>query len=153
MASSRVTLDPLPPTAPTTITTAALPANGVYNAYGVQTNTNRRPAALLWVNATITGAAVGSILEFYLLRHNDAATPIGDDSWAGVAATLTLQASSMLGTIPAIAATGTLRRTIDTRTLGPLGNSWGIGLRNSLGVGSAITTLGLTYRYYFTETV
>jgi hypothetical protein len=117
-----------------------------------QVNTNDRPAALVWFGFTAPASAgIGSVAEAFLLRHNGAGTPIGDDSWAGVEVNLTIRCAAPLGVITVITPSEVLRKTYDTRALGPLGNNWGIGLRNT--TNGAWTVSDLTYRYYRTENV
>jgi hypothetical protein len=147
MAITRLKMDTL-----TTITWTTPPGTGVYRASVAQPNTNNRPALLMWFTFTEAAATTGAIVEVYLVRHNGAGTPIGDDSWAGVEATLTLRSSPMLGSMLNNGTAETLRKTFDTRTLGPVGPNWGIGIRNSSG-GTITTGFGMTYKYYYTEVV
>jgi hypothetical protein len=136
-----------------TITWTTIPAGNIFRGSVTQPNTNERPSCLLFVTATLTGAALGAVAEYYLLRHNGAGTPIGDDLWAGTEANLTLRTSPMLGAMPCVnSATATVRRTFDTRVLGPLGPNWGIGIRNSYNTASTMNTaFGMTYKYYYTD--
>lgn len=118
-----------------TITLAAL-ASGSARASAAVVNTNRRPAALLYLRIQSGGTAptAGAIYEVYLLRSDDNATPLRTDGWSGTDSAITIENAQLIGSI---VVTATINKNFfgefDTFPLGPLGSSWGIAIKNTSG--------------------
>lgn len=115
-----------------TLTLASL-ANAGARQSDMETNNNNNPAALihLRIKGGGTGPTAGSVYEVYLLRSDGT---IADDGAGASDAAITIENAPLLGTI---VLTNDVDKnffgTFDTMPLGPLGNSWGIAVKNASG--------------------
>lgn len=137
-----------------TITLASL-ANGSARQSTLLTNSSNYPAAMLYFKITSGGSAptAGAVYEIYLLRGDETPT-IKDDAAGASDAAITIENAPLLGTIVVTATTSkAFYGVFDTATLGPLGPTWGIAVKNSSG--NALNTTesnhGYEYVYYVPE--
>jgi hypothetical protein len=118
-----------------TITLASL-ASGSARQSTMVTNTTQRPAALIYlrIQSGGTGPTAGAVYEVYLLRGDGNATPYRTDGAGASDAAITIENANMIGTI---VVTNTANKNFygdfDTAPLGPLGDEWGIAVKNSSG--------------------
>lgn len=115
-----------------TITLASL-TNGSARQSTMVSNSNGRPAALVFVKVTSGGSAptAGSVYEVYLLRGDG--TNRTDNAGSSDAA-ITILNAPLLGTIVVTASTATaFYGEFDTKYLGELGTEFGIAIRNASG--------------------
>lgn len=135
-----------------TITLASL-TNGSARQSTMISNTNRRPAALVFLSIESggTGPTAGAVYEVYLLRGDGTSRT---DNAGATDAAITIENAQLLGTI---VLTNTANKNFygefDTAPLGPLGTEWGIAVKNASG-----QTLNATegnhvkaYTYYVPE--
>ena len=141
-----------------TITLAQLANAAARQSDLLDNSTTDYPAA--WVYCSIASGATtptaGAVYEAYLLRGNaaPASKTYADDNAGTGDASITIENAPLLGNV-VVTATTTKRfyGAFDTSTLGPLGPSWGIAIKNSSG-GSIHATAGSTevsYAYYVPE--
>lgn len=112
-----------------TITLASL-ANDTARSSLAVTNSDDQPAA--WVSVKLTSGAAAPTVDkayiVYLLR--DMGT-IAEDGWGGTDAAITIENAPVLGTIIVTAnAAKAFYGIFDTSSLGPLGPTWGIAIKN-----------------------
>lgn len=117
-------------------------------------NSTCYPAALVFVKLR-TGASAptaGSVIEVFLLRSDGATRTDG----AGASdAALTIENAPLLGVV--LVSTNTTAKDLyaefDTAVLGPLGDSWGIAIRNQSGttLDSTAGNFIVAYQYYYPE--
>lgn len=132
-----------------TITLASL-ANASARQSTLVSNTNNYPAALIFLELTSGGVAptAGAVYEVYLIR-SDGTT--ADDNAGASDAAITIENATLLGTIVLTATTAKgFVGIFDTAPFGPLGDTWGIAVKNSSGQ-TISTTEGdhvKGYQYY-----
>lgn len=115
-----------------TITLASL-ADASARQSTMVTNSSNYPAALIHLQISSGGVAptVGAVYEIYLLRSDGT---IADDAAGASDAAITIENAPLLGTIVVTAtADKKFYGVFDTAPLGPLGNSWGIAVKNESG--------------------
>lgn len=118
-----------------TITLASL-ASGSSRQSTMVTNTNNRPASLVYLRLQSGGVAPtnGAVYEVYLLRGDGNGTPYRTDGAGASDAAITIENAQLLGTI---VVTNTTNKNFygdfDTAPLGPLGFEWGIAVKNNSG--------------------
>ena len=115
-----------------TLTLASL-ANGSARQSTMVANTNKRPAALVFLDIQSGGVAptAGSLYEVFLLRGDG--TRRTDNAGASDAA-ITIENAPLLGVIVVTAtANKHFYGEFDTSRLGSLGLEWGIAVKNSSG--------------------
>ena len=135
-----------------TITLASL-ADASARQSTLLTNSSNYPAALIHLKITSGGVAptVGSVYEVYLLRSDGT---IADDNAGASDAAITIENAALLGTIVVTATTAkAFYGVFDTSTLGPLGSSWGIAIKNETGQALSSTEADhdKNYVYYIPE--
>ena len=116
-----------------TITLASLATASARQSTLLDNSTNDYPAALVFLKITSGAAAptVGTLYEVYLLRKG---STIGDDAAGATDAAITIENAPLLGTIVVTAtAAKAFYGVFDTASLGPLGPSFGIAVKNSSG--------------------
>lgn len=118
-----------------TITLASL-ASGSARQSTIISNASSRPSALIYLRLQSGGVAptAGAVYEVYLLRGDGNATPYRTDGAGAADAAITIENANMIG---AIVVTATANKQFygdfDTAPLGPLGDEWGIAIRNNSG--------------------
>ena len=115
-----------------TITLGSLAA-GSGRASAAVVNSNNRGAAKCYFRIRSGGSAptADTVYTTFLLFDDDDGTPIRSDGWAGTDQALTFLNSSVLGTIVVTNNTNTdFFGIFDTKDIGVLGSSWGVGVRN-----------------------
>jgi len=135
-----------------TVTLASL-ANGSARQSTMITNTSNYPGAIvhLKIESGGTGPTAGALYEVYLLRGDG--TTRTDGAGASDSA-ITIENAPLLGTI---VVTNTANKffygEFDTAPLGPLGNDWGIAIKNASGQALHATEGNhlKTYVYYVPE--
>lgn len=137
-----------------TITLASL-SNGSARQSTLLTNSSNYPAALIYLKITSGGSAptAGAVYEVYLLRADETPT-IADDGAGASDAAITIENSTLLGTIVTTATTAkAFYGVFDTAGLGVLGPKWGIAIKNSSGnaLSSTEGNHGYEYVYYLPE--
>ena len=118
-----------------TITLASL-ANGSARQSTMVVNSLLRPAALIYLRIPSGAAAptAGTTYEVYLLRGDGNGTPYRTDNAGASDAAITLENAQLLGTMAVTAtASKNFYGDFDTWPLGPLGNNWGIAVKNNSG--------------------
>lgn len=136
-----------------TITLASL-ADGSARQSDIITNTNERPAAIVYLDIESGGTAptAGALYEVYLLRGDG--TGANTDGAGASDAAITIENAQLLGTIVVTAtANKQFRAEFDTWPLGPLGLKWGIAVKNSSGQALNATEANhvKAYTYYVPE--
>lgn len=115
-----------------TITLASL-ANAAARQSTLISNSSNYPAALIFLKITsgASGPTAGTVYEVYLLR-SDGTT--ADDGAGASDAAITIENAPLLGTIVVTNSTAkAFYGVFDTAPLGPLGDTWGIAVKNSTG--------------------
>ncbi|MFZ5985501.1 MAG: hypothetical protein ACOYWZ_00020 [Bacillota bacterium] len=117
------------------------------------TNTNDYPAALVFfkIRSGTVAPTAGALYEVYLLRGDGT---IRDDNAGALDAAITIENAPLLGTIVVTATIGKdFYGVFDTAPLGPLGNEWGIAVKNSSGQALDATEANFrkAYVYYVPE--
>ena len=131
-----------------TITLASL-ANAAARQSTLLTNSSDYPAAIvhLKVSSGTNAPTAGTVYEVYLLRSDGA---IADDAAGASDAAITIVNAPLLGTIVVTANANTaFYGVFDTAPLGPLGNSWGIAIKNSSGQALHGTEGNHDYNYVY----
>jgi hypothetical protein len=120
-----------------TITLASLANGAARQSTMVDNSTDMFQSALIFVKMTsgATAPTGGTTYTVHLIRRDDHASPnIADDNAAGSDAAIILENAPILG---AVVLTNTSAKAFygvfDTSTLGPLGKSWGIAIKNNSG--------------------
>ena len=139
-----------------TISLGGLPSSalGVGQGSAAISNSGNFPAVLLSAQIEAgTSPTAGASVEFYLLRDDDdAGTAIATDNWSGTDTGLTIVNAQLLGTLVfSVSTTGIVYRgDFDTAPLGPLGETWGIGVVNASGANldAADASHIIHYKYY-----
>lgn len=113
-----------------TITLASLAASAARQSTTVDNSTLQIPAALIFVKITSGAVAptAGQVYEIYLLRSNGT---IADDNAGASDAGITIENAPIIGTIVVTATTAkAFYGVFDTSTLGILGPTWAIAVKN-----------------------
>lgn len=133
-----------------TLTLASLANASARQSTIVSNTTGHFPAALIHLRLKSGGSAptAGAVYEVYLIRGDG--TILDDDAGASDAA-ITIENARLLTTI---VVTATINKNfyaiaIDTAPLGPLGNQWGIAIKNSSGQALNATEGDHYYKYEY----
>lgn len=133
-----------------TITLASLGA-GAGRHSDLENNANARPYAHVAVRIDPgTAPNADTIYTVYLLRDNG---DIADDVVGTADAPYTPINASILGTLRNPGNGDVVEAIFDTRFLGVLGDTWGIGIVNETNQAFAATGNAVQFEYYITEIV
>ena len=120
-----------------TITLASLSNGSALQSTLVDNSSNDYPAALIFLKIKSGGTAptAGKVYEVYLIRGNDPSSSDYRSDGAGASdAAITIENAVLLG---AIVVTNTANKVFygefDTAFCGPLGQEWGIAIKNNSG--------------------
>lgn len=120
-----------------TITLASLANGSARQSTLVDNSSNDYPAALIFLKIKSGGTAptAGKVYEVYLIRGNDPSSSDYRSDGAGASdAAITIENAVLLG---AIVVTNTANKVFygefDTAFCGPLGQEWGIAIKNNSG--------------------
>ncbi len=138
-----------------TITLAGLTAGSARQSTLIQNNLNR-PAALIFLQMQTGGTApaTGTVYELFLMRNERTTISYVTDGGGFNDAAITINNAQMLGTIVVNnSANAYFYGDFDTAPLGPLGEYWGIAVRNNTDQTVSATEANFKkgYAYYLPE--
>lgn len=116
-----------------TITLASLATGSARQSTIVDNSVTNYPYAMIYlaIKSGTVAPVAGSVYEIYLIREVNG---YRDDNAGALDAAITIENSSLLGTIVVTATAGkTFYGIFDTASFGILGNNWGIAVKNTSG--------------------